>query len=431
MHHSHTLATTFKRLLQMAVFCMTYVSASVQAAGLLTPTDANWKPLEIQSHHVEVTIENGYAITQVEQTFFNPNPQDLDARYSFPIPHKASVSEFKYWIDGKPVVGEVLEKTRAKAVFEREQQHGREAALVSQNGTQTFDIIVTPVRAQQTVRLQITYLQRTDIDTSVGRYVYPLADGGIDTIANTFWSQNDAVQENFSFTLNLRSDYPIDGIRLPKHPQANIVKKDNHQWIITLKQDAKHNPELLSPEQIARASAPATHTRAPSARLDQDIVVYWRLTQGLPASIDLTAHKAPNQPMGTFMLTLTPGDDLRPITEGRDWIFILDYSGSMKRKYSSMIEGIRQGLHKLTGQDRFRLITFNDQSQEVTRGFVAATPEEINYALKRLEKVSPNGGTNLYAGLEAGIKKLATDRSSALMLVTDGQANVGITEKKA
>lgn len=47
---------------------------------------------------------------------------------------------------------------------------------------------------------------------------------------------------------------------------------------------------------------------------------------------------------GTFMLVVTPGEDLQPIREGRDWIFILDVSGSMAGKYATLADGVRRAL---------------------------------------------------------------------------------------
>ena len=62
-----------------------------QAAGLLTPGDGSLPALEIRDHQVEVLIEDGYAITTVEQVFFNPHDRDLEAQYSFPVPAHGSV----------------------------------------------------------------------------------------------------------------------------------------------------------------------------------------------------------------------------------------------------------------------------------------------------------------------------------------------------
>ncbi|MCP4981561.1 MAG: hypothetical protein GY935_13825, partial [Gammaproteobacteria bacterium] len=83
------------------------------AAGLLTPINDSNAKLDIHEHHVDVVIEDGYAITTVTQVFFNPQGHDLEAIYSFPVPNKAAVSEFTVWIDSKPIVGEVLEKKQA------------------------------------------------------------------------------------------------------------------------------------------------------------------------------------------------------------------------------------------------------------------------------------------------------------------------------
>jgi Ca-activated chloride channel family protein len=133
---------------------------------------------------------------------------------------------------------------------------------------------------------------------------------------------------------------------------------------------------------------------------------------------------------GTFMMTVTPGDDLAAITEGRDWVFVLDLSGSMEGKFRSLVEGVNKGLASLNPDDRFRIILFNDRAREITAGFEYAKPEVVQHYIQQLEKNQPNNGTNLYAGLDLGMQSLDADRSSALILVTDGVANLGYTEKK-
>ncbi len=54
-----------------------------QAAGLLQPSDGSLPPLEIKDHQVAVVIEDGYAITTVEQVFHNPHGEDLEATTRF------------------------------------------------------------------------------------------------------------------------------------------------------------------------------------------------------------------------------------------------------------------------------------------------------------------------------------------------------------
>lgn len=400
-----------------------------QAAGLLTPT-GQADALEIREHHVEVAIDSGYVTTSVEQVFFNPGAQDLEAIYSFPVPEQAAVGEFTYWIDGKPVTAEVVGKKQARTIYEQEKQAGRETALVKKDEYKTFDITVSPVRANSDVRVRLVYIQAAHIDTSVGRYVYPLEDGGVDEVKNAFWSRNEVVTDKFSFNLRLRSAYPIDALRLPQHSAANIKQINDKEWLVSLSNTVNTASEDDGNNATANNSN-ATTAKPKAMHLNQDILVYWRLADNLPGAMDLISYREPNKSEGTFMLTLSPGDDLNSLQTGKDWVFVLDISGSMNGKYNSLIEGLRQGLAKLRSDDRFKVVLFNDKATNFTQGFLPVTQQNIEPVLEKLQNHKPDGGTNLYAGLDKGIKDLDADRSTAIILVTDGVANVGVTEKKS
>jgi Ca-activated chloride channel family protein len=400
-------------------------ATSADAAGLLKPNNASYADLKIKEHHVNVVIEDMYATTTVEQVFHNPNANDLEAIYSFPVPDKAAVGEFSYWVDGKPVTGEVIEKQRAREIYEQEKQQGREAAIVEKDQYKTFDISVFPVKANQDVKIKLVYLQNTHTDTGIGRYVYPLEDGGVDEQKLSFWDRNEVAEEQFSFNVKLRTSYPVDGLRMPKHPQAALNQINQHEWSAALL-----NASAVAHSEDDGISSQSPSKAAPAATLNQDILLYWRHKQDLPASVDMLAYKEPDQKKGTFKLTLTPGSDLPVMSQGRDWIFVLDISGSMHGKFTSLTEGIREGLGKLNPNDRFRIVLFNNQAHSFTKGFLPADQQTITETLKRLDQVQPGNGTNLYAGLKAGIDQLDSDRAAAMVLVTDGVANVGNTQKK-
>jgi Ca-activated chloride channel family protein len=130
------------------------------------------------------------------------------------------------------------------------------------------------------------------------------------------------------------------------------------------------------------------------------------------------------------MMVVTPGDDLQPISEGRDWVFVLDISGSMSGKYATLADGVQRALGKLNPQDRFRIILFNRNARELTPGYVNASAEAVNRYSREVAAVQPGENTNLYAGLKMGIDGLDSDRSGGILLVTDGVANVGETEQR-
>lgn len=410
------------------------LSSLVHAAGLLTPSDGSLPPLDLKSQEVRVVIEDGYAVTTVEQVFHNPHDRDLEAIYSFPVPEHGAVGEFTLWIDGKPVTGEVLEKQEARRIYEEEKKAGREAGLTEKDSYKTFDISVAPVRAGQDTRTRLVYVQASHVDTGIGRYVYPLEEGGVDEQKLAFWTANPKVTGHFSFTLELKSAYPVDAVRVPNQAQAQISQTGPGRWLVKITGGNASGPAAEgqgagSPQGGAPAFNPQQANGA-AFNLDKDLVVYWRHQAGLPGSVDLVTYKPDGSKRGTFMLTLTPGDDLKPITEGRDWVFVLDQSGSMTGKYATLADGVQKALGKLRPNDRFRIILFNDRTQELTSGFTPTTPEMVRQYAEAVAQVQPSNGTNLYAGIQDGLDGLDSDRTSAIVLVTDGVANVGETQQR-
>ena len=408
-------------------------AASANAAGLLVPQGQS-SPLNIRDHKVSVVVEDGYVVTKIDQVFINAGGSDVEAVYSFPVPSHATVAEFTYWIDGQPVTGEVLKKQEARDLYEQEKSQGRETALAEKDEYRTFDVSVYPVRANSDVHIRLVYVQSTTTDTGIGRYVYPLEEGGVDEERKSFWEVRDAVTGTFSFDFELKSSYPVDAVRLPEQPHAILNKIDTGHWTIDLHSTGSSPVDEEFESQVAALEAGETPAPASTssgiANLDTDIVVYWRHAPDLPGSVDLVTHKPDASGRGTFMLTFTPGDDLPVIENGRDWVFVLDTSGSMQGKFATLANGVQQALGKLNPQDRFRIYTFSDSARELTSGFVNADTQNVNQYAQNVGNLQSGGGTNLYAGLEAGLNGLDSDRTSGIALVTDGVANVGVTQKK-
>ncbi|WP_028022686.1 VIT and vWA domain-containing protein [Enterovibrio calviensis] len=418
-----------QRLMTWGMVFLTFVvgwfAPAAMASGLLKPTNSQHQDLTIETHHVDVVIEDGYATTSIEQIFYNPNNDVLEARYSFPVPQEAVVGEFIYWINGTPVIAESVAKDKAKKIYEEQKAQGNATALTEKDEYKTFEMRVFPVQPQQRVKVRLVYLQDALIDHGIGRYVYPMEEGGVDEARDSFWTRNDAVQHDFSFNVALKSAYPVDGVRLPSHPNAALTQEALGEHTIWKAQVANQSSAVVEEEGVTASPS------APAYRLDQDIVVYWRLQDGLPGRLDMVAYRDPEESKrGTVKLTFTPGDDLGPVTQGRDWVFVLDKSGSMSGKYNTLAEGVRQGLNKLPQQDRFRIVMFDSATYDLTNGFISANKTNVEKALSEISAMQPSNGTNLYEGLGAAVRKLDADRPTGIVLVTDGVANVGVTEKR-
>ncbi|WP_221029272.1 VIT and vWA domain-containing protein [Actomonas aquatica] len=386
----------------LAALAAVFTATPVQAGGTLTPVGSAHAPIQIRSHQVNVTLNNGFAQTEVLQTFYNPNAADLEAVYAFPVPRGASLSEITINNGEKTLQGEVLPKAQAEQVYEEEKAAGNDAGLGSKNGYQTYEFRVSPVRAGAETRLRFVYYQPLDIDTGMGRYVYPQEDGGTDEVAQSFWTANDVVEGELLFNVELKSAVPVDAVRIPGFENAaNIQQLDTGHYQVSLSQTG--------------------------ARLNRDFVFYYRLADNLPGRVEVIPYRAAADQPGSFMMVVTPGVDLQPLNQGADYAFVLDTSGSMQGKLHTLAEGVSQALGQMSAQDRFRIITFNNHAREIV-GWSAATPEAVRQAVERVKTLQSSGGTNLYDGLELGLRDLDADRATSVVLVTDGVTNQGIVD---
>ena len=385
------------------------------AAGLLKPIDGGDEDdVYMKSHHVNVTINNGFARTEVDQIFANQGDKDLRAFYSFPLPKQASLSELSLWIDGKEVIGEVLEKEKAREIHEEQVQKGNDTALAEKDDYKTFEISVYPVRAHAETRVRLVYYQPIEIDLNIGRYVYPLEEGGVDEERIAFWSVDDKVRESFKFNLELKSAFPVKDIRLPGHLNQAVVEKA---------QDANDN-EFFTGD-IFNISIDSNEGDA----LTRDIVLYYRLADDVPARVELIPYRKDASSTGTLMVVVTPAADLQMISEGVDWTFVLDVSGSMSGgKIATLVDGVSKVIGKMSPQDRYRIITFSDSASDFSGGYITATPANVQSTLKKIKAIRAGGSTNLFDGLKMAYTRLDDDRTTGIILVTDGVANVGPTE---
>ncbi len=117
-----------------------------------------------------------------------------------------------------------------------------------------------------------------------------------------------------------------------------------------------------------------------------------------------------------------------------DFVIVLDRSGSMsgEKKMDYAIRAVEALVRQMSARDRFSLVTF-DSTIETPIPLLAVNAANRSQILNQLKTIGPRGSTDLGGGLQEGMKILrhASDRSKRaqrLILVSDGQANQGITD---
>ncbi len=373
---------------------------SAFGAGTLSPAGSGLKPAEIVSHDVTVTINNGFAQTEVTQQFRNINDSTMEAIYSFPVPQSASLAECQVLVGEKQMEGEVVPKADADRIYKEETAAGNNAAKADKNGYEDFTFRISNMNPQDTATISFTYYQPLPIDTGVCRYAYPLEEGNTrDSAAESFWTRNSQPTGKTTIRVILRSAWPVAAIRAP------------------------YGTPSPAAEDLDAGTADITYELADG--LTRDFIFYYSLADNLPGRLEVVPFKEAGKD-GTFMMVLTPGVDLQPINQGADYVFVLDYSGSMYgSKIATLAKGVIGAIEKMNPNDRYRIIFFNHEARDFTNGYLPATQENLTKTIEMLNSVRSSGSTNLYAGLKMALMKMDDDRVTSLVIVTDGVTNTG------
>lgn len=408
--NKNQIMKTIKRkclgLLTAAVSCVNLLAPpSANAAGLLVADGGFGGALEIKEHDVNVTINNGIAVTKVTQVFHNTESRQLEALYSFPVPKGASVANFSMWIGGKEMVGEVLEKKKAREIYDSYKKKRQDPGLLEQVDFKTFEMRVFPIAPNADQKVQITYYQELDFDHDSATYVYPLA-------TSTRGNADSRVNGKFAFTLEAKSAIPITEMKSFSHADSFVIAKHD---------DSYYQASLEMKE----------------GSLAKDIVLAYNLSRP-QTGIDLITSKLAGED-GYFCLTLTAGDDLAKRDEGMDYVFVLDISGSMADDGKLLLskDSVGAFINELGDKDRFEVMTFNVQPNMGFNKLRSADPAAKEAATQFLSQQQARGGTVLAPAMTTAYKYGEADRPLNVIILSDGlteqgerQALLGLIQSK-
>jgi len=372
------------------LLCVPMRPNSARGAGLLIADGGFGGVLEIEEHDVRTTINNGIAVTHVTQIFRNTENRQVEALYTFPVPKHASVSNFSMWINGKEMVGEVLEKERARKIYNsyKKQRRPKDPGLLEQKDFKTFEMRIFPINPGAQQKVQITYYQELDIDHDHVTYVYPLATvtrRDIDT----------RTTGRFAFQIEVKSAIPIVSIGSPSHPNDFVVANHTDTY------------KMASLEQR-------------SGSLSSDIVLHYDLRRP-NSGIDLVTSRTNGQD-GFFLMTITAGEELAQADFGMDYVFLLDISGSMAddAKLAISRQSLFAFIDELEARDRFEVMTFNVEPNMVFSTLRSSDAESKAAARAFLDSRAAKGGTILAPALTTAYKYGNPDRPLNVVILSDG-----------
>jgi hypothetical protein len=152
---------------------------------------------------------------EVEHVFFNASEQQLEGTFRFPLPSGSIVTGLALEIDGKLMDGEMLERERAREIYEEIVDNMRDPALLEWEAGQMFKLRVFPIQPGERKRVVMRYMSplRPDEQADSGFAVeipsaVPAMQSTIPSVIvrldgrEVLREQQHAVRENFAIGLD-------------------------------------------------------------------------------------------------------------------------------------------------------------------------------------------------------------------------------------
>jgi len=200
------------------VFFSGLIGTELFADGFIIPVPKPGEkipPLTVKYHRVDVKIISQVAKTSIDQVFINNHHRDIEGVFIFPLPEKAAISEFSMYIGDKKIEGEILDREKARRIYEDIVRKLKDPALLEYVGRNMFRARVYPIPARGEKRIKISYAEILKAETNLVRYNYPL---------NTERFSHHPIKE-VMISVNIDSKIPVSNIYSPSH-KISIRKED-------------------------------------------------------------------------------------------------------------------------------------------------------------------------------------------------------------
>lgn len=416
------LAMAFFGLVPLAVVAL----EETEAGQLVLSGDARQDALHLGTE-VSMTIKGLQAQVEVSQRFKNNSDSWANATYLYPLPEDSAVSHLKMIVGERVIIGEIQEKQKARANFERAKAEGKKATLMEQQRANLFRQELANIAPGETIEVQISYSQQVLYEQGEFRLRMPttLTPRYIPGVTRSDLLESAQINPSTNGWA-LPTDQVVDA-HLISPPQRHV-----------------QSAALLNPIEIDIRLEPGmalTTVESASHRLqiDRDQLKYrLRFAAGkvsMDRDLELSWTPEPQEaPVAAMfsdqwrgdrylqLLLMPPRDLAQAQVLPRELILIVDTSGSMA---GSSIEQARasalMALDQLGPGDRFNLILFNSATHTLFDQAVPATEAYLDEARRSIKQMQASGGTEMWPALESAFKHpTGESHLQQIVFVTDG-----------
>ncbi len=366
--------------------------------------------LPLLSSSAKVNIAGVIADVRINQCYQNKGEKPIEAIYVFPGSTQAAVYDMTMKVGDRKIKAAIQERQQARHTYAKAKRAGKSASLLEQHRPNVFQMNVANILPGDIIEVEIAYTELLQAEKGTYSFIYPTVVGpryGGDsqsTAQSQSWIQQPYLQAEqappyaFDLQISLNGGLPIRRLRSPTHE-------------ITAKYQQLSKVDIqLDPQEASAGNRDFILEYQLLGRQIEEGVLLW---EGEKENFFLTLVQPPKAPQKK---------DLSP----REYIFLLDVSGSMRGQPLELAKGVLVDLFEtMTPKDYFNIVFFAGGSRQLSEGSLPATPANMQKALSMIDGQRGGGGTKMLPAIKRAMhipKLIGTSRSFAI--ITDGYISV-------
>ncbi|OGP91296.1 MAG: trypsin [Deltaproteobacteria bacterium RBG_19FT_COMBO_43_11] len=367
--------------------------------------------LPLKSTLASVNISGVIADVLVTQVYKNDGKRPLEAIYIFPASTRAAVYGMKMTIGKRVIEAKIKKRDEARREYEQARNAGKSASLLEQQRPNVFQMNVANIMPGDEIKVELKYTELLVPTDRVYEFVYPTVVGprysnakagsvspSEHWVENPYLRQKQLSSTTFDINVAINAGMPIKDLTCSSHKVS----------------------AAFSAPSVAKVSL----DKADKHGGNRDYILHYRL-DGDKIQTGLLLYEGLKE--NFFVLMMQPPKRVTKANiPGREYIFIVDVSGSMhgfpldisKKLMSNLIGNLRS-------TDKFNVLLFSGGSTLMAEESLSATQENIQKAINVIERQRGGGGTELLPALKRALSlKKEENFARTVVIVTDGYVRV-------
>ena len=381
--------------------------------GLIVKNDEQKEqPVPLKAVKITGNLLGEILHVNISQSFANTETENGEFIYTFPLPDEAAVCHFSALVGERKIIGKTMEKDQAYKQYEKAVTAGDSGFLLEDIRSNVYQVNLGNVKAGEAVEIEIAYLQSLKINDDELRIMVPTlvapryipgkksgAKKGMGTAAPT-----DQVPDADFITPPIASPDYRATINFQLNPGRKIaaIKSPSHRIKALVDQPETASIELSDQKTL----------------LNRDFVLKVKLL-GEPITRCLIGKTELNEWFA--MTTFTPELPAAEHTEGAEYIFLIDISGSMGGiKLDQAKTALKICLRNLGAEDTFKLAAFESHLHSFSQHFQPYDQKHLDQATRWIDKLEDMGGTEILSAIQFALQDKPT-KERIVIILTDGE----------